>query len=127
MAAFGIVEFVARLAVVEGEKAAAEVQGFELHDDGQRRGVQLAETTVFVEQLRHESGEGDKVDRIDPLCGQGRQLGQKRQFCQYRHHSSPAKAWCSSGFFNVSSAASFRRKCIPLNSYQGFAKSQMFR
>ena len=67
MAAFGIVEFVARLAVVEGEKAAAEVQGFELHDDGQRRGVQLAETTVFVEQLRHESGEGDKVDRIDPV------------------------------------------------------------
>jgi hypothetical protein len=31
-----------------------------------------------------------------------------REFFRFVHHSSPVKAWCSSDFFNASSAASFR-------------------
>ena len=53
LAALWIVEFLAGLAVIEREKAAAESQGLELHNRGQRERMQLAEAAVFIEQLWH--------------------------------------------------------------------------
>jgi hypothetical protein len=51
--ALGVVVFAGHLAVVEGQKPAAEAQGLDLHDGGERERVQTAESAVFVEQLRH--------------------------------------------------------------------------
>lgn len=51
LAAFGIVKLLVRLAVVMRQKAAAEAQGFELHDGGQCERMQPPKATVFVEEL----------------------------------------------------------------------------
>ncbi len=60
LAAFGIVELCARLAVVEGQEAAAEAQRLDLHDRRQRERVQPPETAVLVEEFRHQGKGGGR-------------------------------------------------------------------
>jgi hypothetical protein len=55
LAAFGVVELRV-LAVVVGQETAAETQGFELYDGGEREGMKPPETAVFVEELGHGRG-----------------------------------------------------------------------
>jgi len=53
LAAFGVVDFVACLAVVESEETPTKTQRLKLDDGRKREGMQFAETTVFIEELRH--------------------------------------------------------------------------
>ena len=74
LAALRVVEFFARLPVIKGEEAAAEAEGFDFDDCGEGEGVELAEASVFVEEVGHwrgGSGGGglDFVDGVDSIDG----------------------------------------------------------
>ncbi len=129
LAALGVVEFFDGLAVVEGEKTATETQGLELDDGGQREGVELAETAVFVEQLRHcgvtggtgvtRLTGGTGLTGLTELTASTRSMPSARSIPSFlatwsswrvlarSFHKAPLKAWWSKNFFNASSAASF--------------------
>jgi len=67
LAAFGVVDFVTCLAVVESEETPTKTQRLKLDDGRKREGMQFAETAVFIEELRH--GIFDVVDLTDPVNG----------------------------------------------------------
>lgn len=60
--------------MIESEEAAAEAEGLDLDDRGEGEGVELAEASVFVEQVGHgrgglRAGKWDLIDVVDPIDG----------------------------------------------------------
>ena len=116
LAALRVVKFDARFAVVEGQETAAEAQRVELHDRGQRERMQPTKAPVLVEELRHCGLLGLGMTSLPALTSLTNRsipspwsIGSFPSFLStMSSHNSPENAWCSSDFFNASSAACFR-------------------